>query len=47
MTKRIPKLLANSNDLQFCSELLNILFDNIKCLIIYTITMLVIEAIGN
>lgn len=47
LTKRIPKILANIDDTNFSNELINILISNVKYLIIYAISMFVIEIIGK
>ncbi|XWV24867.1 ABC transporter [Tupanvirus deep ocean] len=47
LTKRIPKILANQNDYAFSVELFNILLINIGYLILYAITMFIIETIGK
>ena len=45
LIKNIPKILSNTNDNQFSTELFNILIDNLYYLIIYAVTMLVVESI--
>ena len=47
LAKNIPKILANSNDHEYAKELLTILLQNIGYLILYAITMFIIEAIGK
>jgi len=47
LTKIIPKILANPDDTAFSKELYIILFQNIGYLIMYALTMLIIEAIGK
>ncbi|XWV26115.1 zinc ABC transporter ATP-binding protein [Tupanvirus soda lake] len=47
LTKRIPRILANPDNYKFSTELTNILLINIGYLILYAITMLIIETIGK
>lgn len=47
LIKNIPKILANVEDQAFFSEITNLLASNLGYLIIYAITMLVIETIGK
>jgi ABC-type bacteriocin/lantibiotic exporter with double-glycine peptidase domain len=47
LTKSIPGILANPNNLTFSSELTNILMVNVGYLMLYAVTMFAIEAIGK
>lgn len=47
LAKSIPKILANNDDNEYSKELMTILLQNIGYLIIYAITMFIIEAIGK
>lgn len=47
LAKNIPKILSNSNDDEFITQLTTILLLNVGYLILYAITMFIIETIGK
>ena len=47
LIKSIPKILSNTNDDEFINELFAILISNLGYLILYAITMFIIELIGK
>lgn len=47
LIKSIPKILSNTNDNEFVNELFGILISNLGYLILYAVTMFIIELIGK